>query len=126
MISDTGFSNYADDNTIYDSANSIDEIISSLQKSAEKLFQCFSHNQIKRNTNKWHLIVSSDEPIEIRVGEFLKKSSTCEKLLRVKIDNKLNFNTDVKGLCKKAKNKLKALASSSWITSLMLSLITVL
>ena len=52
VISDTGFSNYADDNTIYDSANSIDEIISSLQKSAEKLFQCFSHNQIKRNTNK--------------------------------------------------------------------------
>ena len=75
MISDTGFSNYADDNTIYDSANSIDEIISSLQKSAEKLFQCFSHNQIKRNTNKWHLIVSSDEPIEIRVGEFLKKAA---------------------------------------------------
>ena len=52
-------------NTIYDSGNSIDDVISSLQESAEKLFQWFSHNQMKGNTDKCHLIVSTDEPIEI-------------------------------------------------------------
>ena len=138
-ISDTDFSSYADDNTIYDSGNSVDEVISSLQESAEILFQWFSHNQMKGNTDKYHLIVSTNEPIEIRVGEYLIKSSTCEKLLGVKIDKKLNFDTYVKDLCKKTNNKLRALAratytihvsrkkrSSSWISSLMLSLITVL
>ena len=96
VISDTDFSSYADDNTLYDSGNSIDEVISSLQESAEKLFQWFSHNQMKGNTDKCHLIVSTDKPIEIQVGESLIKNSTCEKLLGVKIDNKLNFATHVK------------------------------
>ena len=53
---------------------------------------------MNRNTDKYHLIVSTDEPIEIRVGESLIKNITCEKLLGVKIDNKLNFYTHVKGL----------------------------
>ena len=87
MISDTDFSSYDDDNTVYDSSNSIDEVISSLQESAEKLFQWFSHNQMKGNTDKCHLTVSTDEPIEIRVGESLIKSSNCEKPFGVKIDN---------------------------------------
>ena len=60
-------------------------VISSLQESAEKLFQWFSHNQMKGNTDKCHLINSTVEPIEIRVGESLIKNSTCEKLLGVKL-----------------------------------------
>ena len=96
---------------IYDSGNSTDDVILSLQESAEKLFQWFSHNQMKGNTDKCHLIVGTDEPIEIRVGMSLIKNSTCEKLLVVKIDSKLNFHTHVKCLCEKANNKLRALAS---------------
>ena len=84
-ISDTDFSSYADDNTIYDSGNSIEEVISSLQESAEKLLQWFSHNQMKGNADKCHLIVSTDEPIEIRVGESLIKSSACEKFMASKL-----------------------------------------
>ena len=97
---------------------STDEVISSLQKSTEKLFQWFSHNQMKGNTDKCHATVSTDEPIEIWVGESLIKNSTCEKLLGVKIDNKLNFGTHVKELCKKANNKLRALARTSPYKSL--------
>ena len=41
---------------------------------------------MKGNTDKYHLIVSTDEPIEIGVGESLIKSSTCEKLLGIKIN----------------------------------------
>ena len=115
VISDTDFSSYADDNTIYDSGNSTGEVISSLQESIEKLFQWFSHNQIKVNTDKCHLIVSTDEHIEIR-GESLIKNSTCEKLLGVKIDNKFNFDTH--GLCKKANNKLRVLARTTPCMSL--------
>ena len=73
---------------------------------------------MKGKTDKCHLIVSTDEPIEIRVGESLIKHSTYEKLLNIKIDNKLNFNTHVKGLCKKANNKLRALARATPYMSL--------
>ena len=118
VISNTDFSIYIYDNTIYDSDNSTDDVISSLEESAEKLFQWFSHNQMKGNTDKCHLIVSIDEPIEIRVGESLIKNSTCEKLLSIKIDIKLNVDTHVKGLCKKANNKLRALARATPYMSL--------
>ena len=118
VISNTDFSSYADDNTIYDSGNSIDDVISSLQVSGEKLFQWFSHNQMKGNTDKCHLIVSTDQPIEIRVGKSLIKSSTCEELLGIKIDNKLSFDTHVKGLCTKANNKLRALTRATPYMSL--------
>ena len=63
VISDTDFSSYSDDNTIYVSGNSINEVISSLQEPAEKVFRWLSHNQMKGNTDKCHLIVSTDEPI---------------------------------------------------------------
>ena len=54
---------------------SIDDIISSLQESAEKLFQWFYHSRIKGNTDKCHLIGSTDEPIKIRVGESAIKTT---------------------------------------------------
>ena len=73
---------------------------------------------MKENTDKCHLIVSTDELIEMQVGVSLIKSSTCEKLLSVKIDNKRNFATHVKGLCKKANNKLRALARATPYMSL--------
>ena len=56
---------------------------------------------MKGNADKCHLIVSTDEPIEIRVGESPIKNSTCEKLLGVKIDNNLNFDTHVKGFVRR-------------------------
>ena len=72
-ISDTDFSSYADDNAIYDSDNSTDDLISSLQEWAEKLFQLFSHNQKRGNPDICHFIVRTEEPIEIRVGMYMIK-----------------------------------------------------
>ena len=59
VINDTNFCSYADDNTTYDSLNSIGDVISSLKESVEKLFQWFCQNQMKENKGKCHLIVSS-------------------------------------------------------------------
>ena len=56
MINGIDFSSYADDNAIYDSGNNIDDVISSFQESAEKLFQWLSQNEMKGNTDKLHLI----------------------------------------------------------------------
>ena len=56
------------------------------------------------------MIISSDHPTEIQVRESVIKNTTCEKLLGIKIDNKLTFDEHISGLCKKAANKLRALA----------------
>ena len=41
------------------------------------------------------------------------KKSTCEKFLGFKIDNRIGFDTHVKGLSKKGNNELSALARAS-------------
>ena len=88
-VQNVDFASYADDNTIYDASDNIDEVIFSLQESSEKLFKWFADNQIKFNENKCHLIVSTNELVEIQIGDFTIKDSASEKLLGVNIDRKL-------------------------------------
>ena len=97
------FASYADDNTIYDAGDNIDEVIFSLQESSKKLFKWFADNQMKANEDKCHLIVSTNEVTEIQIWD-------SEKLLGVNIDSKLNFDCHVNHLCNKANKKLRALA----------------
>ena len=85
------FASYADDNTIYDEGDNIDEVIFSLQESSKKLFKWFADNQIKTSEDKCHLIVSTNELTEIQIGDFSIKNSTSEKLLGVDNDSKLKF-----------------------------------
>ena len=66
------------------------------------------------------MIASTNESIEIGIYRGVnKKSNTCEKLLGIKIDNKLNLNnTNEKGVCKKVNNKLRASAVATPYMSL--------
>ena len=110
FVQDVDFASYADDNTIYDAGDSIDEVIFSLQESSKKLFKWFADNQMKTNEDKCHLIVSTNELTEIQIGDFSIKNSANEKLLGVNIDSKLNFDCHVNHSCNKANKKLRALA----------------
>ena len=110
IVQNTDFASYADDNTIYNAGDNIEEVILSLQESSKKLFKWFSDNQMKSNGDKCHLIVSTNDTAEIQIGEYLIKSSTNEKLLGVNIDSKLTFDSHVSHLCNKANKKLRALA----------------
>ena len=110
IVQNVDFASYADDNTIYNSSENIDDVILSLQESSEQLFKWFSDNQMKSNSDKCHLIVSTNDTTEIQIGDFVIKSSSTEKLLGVTIDCKLNFDSHVKHLCNKANKKLRALA----------------
>ena len=96
VAKDVNFASYVDDNTIYQSGRNVDDVINDLQLSAEKLFRWFSDNQIKGNTDKSHLTMSTNNTPELKVGDSLIKTSTCEKLLGVKIDYKLGFDNYVK------------------------------
>ena len=56
------------------------------------------------------MLVSTNEKIKINVGEFSIENNDCEKLLEVKIDNKLTFDRHVSDMCKKANKKINALS----------------
>ncbi len=113
-VSDTNISNYADDNSPYACKTNIDDVITQLQEDSNKLLQWFSHNSLKANPDKFHLILNdSNENLSINVGQYEIHNSQSEKLLGVTIDNKLTFNDHVAGLCKKATKKLHALTRVS-------------
>ena len=95
FIKETEFTNYADDNTLYDAGNTIEDVILSLQESSKKLLKWFSDNQIQGNSGKCHLILSTSKPTKIRIGESLIENTNCEKLFGVKIDSKLSFDKHI-------------------------------
>ena len=107
-----------DDNAIYDSADSIDDVVMSLQESTKRIFQWLSDNETKGNTDKCHLILSTNEQLEILIEDSSFKWSSYEKLLGVKIDSKLNFDDHLKSICSKASNILRALARTTPYTSI--------
>ena len=60
------------------------------------------------------MILSIDNnDISITVDGYEIKNSSHEKLLGITIDNKLSFHIHISNLCKKASQKLHALARAS-------------
>ena len=68
---------------------------------------------MKANANKCHLLVSSNESCTAKIEGFSIKNNTEEKLLGVKFDSNISFENHVTSLCKKASQKLHALARIS-------------
>ena len=113
IVDDVDIANYADDNTIYKKHENIENLITSLQDATAKLLKWFRDNQTKGNTDKCYFLLSKDESSEIHIGDSIIESSTCEKLLGIKIDSKLRFDDHIQDLCNKANRKLRALARAT-------------
>ena len=74
------------------------------------LFKWLKNNQMKANADMYHLIVTRDTDVTAIIGEFDAKNSRVEKFLGVKLDTELSFENHVSSLCKKASQRLHALA----------------
>ena len=103
IMNDVNFICNADD--IYDFVESKNNIVLSLQESTKLIFQLFSDNQVKKNTDKCHLIMSTDEQRQILVEDSSIKRNSCKKLLGVKIDSKPNFDGHVKIICSRLETR---------------------
>ena len=88
----------------------MDAVVKSLEEASSKLSQLFSHNLVRSNSNKCHLLVSTNKTVNIKVEHFDIKNSDIEKLLGVKFDHKLTFNSHISEFCKKASKKVHKLA----------------
>ena len=65
---------------------------------------------MKINADKCHLLVSTNNTVKMKIGNFGVTNSKSEKLLGVKFDHKLSFNDHISELCKKASRKIHALS----------------
>ena len=91
IMKETDFSSYADDNTPYRTADTIEEVIKLLERDSRMLFKWFSDNQMKANISKCDLLVNKKDEAVINLGETKIKNSEYEKLLGIKVDAKLNI-----------------------------------
>ena len=102
--------NYADDTTPYSSGSDFNTILNNLQKGVEKIFEWFLENRLKANADKCHLLLSSKDHAKIEIANYPVYNIDRVKLLGVHTEGKLNFDFHVSQLCKKASQKLHALA----------------
>ena len=91
-------------------ADNIDGVINSLEEASEILFKWFNDNLMKINADKYHMLVSTNNTVKIKIGYFRITNSKSEKLLEVKFDHKLSFDDYISELCKKASRKIHALS----------------
>ena len=56
------------------------------------------------------MLVNTNESVKITIRDFDINNSSCEKLLGVKLDNKISFDEHITNLCKKGNRKLHALS----------------
>ena len=99
LIEETEITSYADTNTPYVIADNIDGIIESLEEASEILFKWLNDNLTKINADKCHLLVGTNNTVEIKTGNFDITDSKSEKLIRVKFDHKLSFDDHISELC---------------------------
>ena len=112
-ITECDIAGYADDNTPYNFDFNLNNVISDLEKSTNSLWNWFRENHKRAYADKYHLLVSSDESCTAKIEDFGIKNSTEEKLLGIKFDSNLSFESHVTSLCKKASQKLHAFARIS-------------
>ena len=90
--------------------DNITDIIQALEEMGESLVNWFSNNKMKLNTDKCHLLLTSQEPNTLKIGDLHINNSLSEKLLGITFDCKLKFNKHIEDICQKASRKTNALA----------------
>ena len=88
----------------------IKKVIKLPEKNIDKLFQWSSDNSLKTNPDKCHLHVNTDENVVLKIKNETITKSSDQKLLGILFNNKCDFDEHATSLCRKASQKLNALA----------------
>ena len=109
--------NYADDNTISAWANSIQELILTLESESETAIKWFRDNEMIVNPDKFQAIIinkhgkSERNNYTLKFNEYEIESKNSVTLLGIDIDNKLSFHDHIHTLTRKAAGQLNYLIS---------------
>ena len=72
-----------------------------MEETSTTLFQWFDSTLFKSNSDKCHVLLSSNEKVIVQVSEYEIEISKCEKLFGVKLEWKLNFDDHLSDVCTK-------------------------
>ena len=106
----TEIASYADDNTPYATGVCLEKTLQNIEKASNTLFKWFPNNYMVANADKCLLLTSTSEEVSVKIENEIIKKPLQEKLLGIVIDNRVTFEPHMKNLCKKAGQKLHALA----------------
>ena len=100
FVEKTKICNFADDNTIYSCANSVNNVIEDLQSDLNIALKWFKDNQMMANPGKFQFMILSKNTINksIVIDNEMIESSKSVKLLGLTIDNKLNFGIHINNI----------------------------
>ena len=79
--------------------DNITNVIKALEEIREKLVNWFSRNEMKLNTDKCHLLLNSQEPNTLKVGDLHMKNSLNKKLLGITFNCELKCNKHIEEIC---------------------------
>jgi hypothetical protein len=112
--------NYADDNTLFFTSETLNELVNVLTHEAELAVNWYELNGMQANAEKFQFIVSHricKQDVSLNINKCVIKSENSVKLLGVTIDKDLSFDSHVQYLCKKAGKHLSILRRFSSILS---------
>ena len=109
ILKGTYFTGYADDNTSVVVRDNITDVIKALEEIGESLVNWFSNNEMKLNTDKCHLLLNSQEPNTLKIGDLHINNFLNEKLLGITFGCKLKFNKHIEDIFQKPSQNLNAL-----------------
>ena len=89
------------------------QVLKEIEEKASCVFDWFSADYFKANPKKSHFLLTSNEQVHLNLDDLIIKTIKSEKLLGINIDHFLTFNEHVSKLCKKASQKLHAIACIS-------------
>ena len=95
----TYLNDYADNNTLFRVRNNIADVIKALEEIGEDILNWFSNNEMKQNTDKCRLLLNSQEPNTLKIGDLHISNSLSEKILGITFDCKLKFNKHIENIC---------------------------
>ena len=110
FLEDFDIANYADGSTPYTADNNIEFVVNNLERSSSILFKWLNDNYMKVNTGKGHLLVSGNVRATAKIDSNYTESEKEQVLLGITIDSSLTFENHINNICKRASQKLNALA----------------
>ena len=102
--------NYADGTTPYCAGKKAEFIVNNLEQSLTILFEWLNNYYLKVNTGKSHLLLSGNSRATATIDNSYTESEDEQILLGITIDSNLTFENHINSICKKACQKLNALA----------------
>ena len=106
LMEETEICNHADDTIIYVCGQELERNFSSLENDAQRITEWIFDYSMKLNPDKCQLLIFGGKNIDVSVH-------IGETMVTESVEEKLDFKSHMNAMCKKAGQKLHALARNS-------------